>query len=128
MEIKKMEKKINWIILSTIIIVAVLSGLYSNIVFFGDPRLVIQSIFSSVSLAGTIILVLIFYNIYRVRKAKFTLGLLAAMGALAVSAFLRNPLRRFIIELGRTTGFWAFALETMFWCIAILILLYLAKD
>lgn len=123
-----MDRKFNLIIMGILVGVAVISGVLGYLIYPDSWRLIVQSIFSSLAFAGSIILITIYFKILRVRKTRFTTGIMVVAISMLISSIIDNPLRRELIQLARTENAWWFAIETIVSTIAVLTLVYLSKE
>lgn len=123
-----MDRKFNLIIMGILVGVAVISGVLGYLIYPDNWRLIVQSIFSSLAFAGSIILITIYFKILRVRKTRFTTGIMVVAISMLISSIIDNPLRRELIQLARTENAWWFAIETIVSTIAVLTLVYLSKE
>lgn len=123
-----MNKNFNIMILIVLGITAIVSGFIGYSFFPESGRLFAQTIFSSISLIGAIILIIIYFRIIRVRKTKFTIGIMVVAVSLMVSSIIDNPIRREFIRFTQSEYAWFFVLETIVSSITVLALLYLAKE
>ncbi|NHJ38816.1 MAG: hypothetical protein FK731_02205 [Asgard group archaeon] len=123
-----MDRKFNLIIMGILVGVAVISGVLGYLIYPDNWRLIVQSIFSSLAFAGSIILITIYFKILRVRKTRFTTGIMVVAISMLISSIIDNPLRRELIQLARTENAWWFAIETVVSTIAVLTLVYLSKE
>ncbi len=123
-----MDRKFNLIIIAILVGVTIISGALGYLIYPNNERLIVQSIFSSLAFAGSIILITIYFKILRVRKTRFTIGILVVAISMLISSIIDNPIRRELVQFARTENAWWFVVETIFSTMAVLVLVYLAKE
>jgi hypothetical protein len=135
----------NWLILLTVIVVAILATLWAtSILWFPrspfEPRLppplekilgdielfyTVETIVSVINVTLSIFLLLMYINIYRKTRSEFTIGLIIFSTVLLLHAFVSIPLTHGVF------GFYDFGLgpfamlPDLFTCLALGVLLYL---
>jgi len=141
----RMNKNVrNWLILITLIAVAVLATLWAtSMVWLPEPPFgrrpeqtissldinlfySIQAIVSTVNVALSIFLLATYLNIYEKTKSEFTIGLALFSGIFLLNAIASNPF--IILAFGfRPFGLGPFAmLSDLFTLVALAVLLYLS--
>ena len=135
----------NWLILATLIVVAVASALWATSVswfprFPWEPRrrppsedirgdielfYTVATVLSTINVTLSIILLLMYVSIYQKTRSEFTIGLMIFSAVLLLHAFVSFPF------LHLAFGFYPFGLgpfamlPDLFTCLALTVLLYL---
>lgn len=138
------EKNKLWLMLTTLVVVAVLAGLLASKFSFpphlsrlmelrpghqvrGDIELfyTVKTVISTINITLLIFLLIAYIDIYKKTKSEFTIGLMIFSMTLLLYALFSNPL------IYRIFGFRAFGLgpfimlPDLFTCVALIMLLYL---
>ena len=132
-----------WLILATVIVVAVLAALWASSTFWfprypWEPRLrppenipgdieffyIAQTVVSTINVTLLVFLLLAYISIYRKTQSEFTIGLIIFSMVLLFYALASNPLVIWAFGF-RAFGLGPFALlPDLFTCMALIILLY----
>jgi len=142
----RMNKNVRtWLILATLIVVAILAALWATSTFwfpryplgphrrppeniFGDIELfyTVQTVVSTINATLSIFLLLTYVSIYRKTRSEFTVGLIIFSMILLLYALTSIPLVHWVFGFG-AFGLGPFAmLPDLFTCFALAVLLYLS--
>lgn len=129
------EGKYKLIIFAILIITGVLAASWS-ITFIGpraperEPPILfpVKTVVTSISLVSSFLLLIIYGKILRIKRTRFTAGLLLVAGALFFSSFVSNPIIDWVLGW-RFFGFGEIVVSSsIFTCIATLSLLYVSIE
>jgi hypothetical protein len=135
----------NWLILVTLVVVAILAALWATttiwfplypfepherppLQIFGDIELfyTIKTVVSTINVTLLIFLLLTYINIYRKTRSEFTVGLIIFSGVFLLNALASNPFVMWVFGF-RAFGLGPFAmLPDLFTLAALGVLLYLS--
>ena len=133
-----------WLLLATLIVVAILAGLWATSTFWLPPSpwahhlpppynipgdieffYTAKTVVSTINATLLIFLLIIYINIYRKTRSEFTIGLIIFSMVLLFYALSSNPLVHWTFGF-RAFGLGPFAmLPDLFTCVALSVLLYL---
>jgi hypothetical protein len=142
----RMNKSVRiWLVLGTLIVVAILAALWATSTFWfprypwephprppenirGDIELfyTIKTVVSTINVTLSIFLLLIYVGIYRKTRSEFTIGLIIFSAIFLLNALASNPFVMWIFGF-RAFGLGPFAmLPDLFTFVALAVLLYLS--
>jgi hypothetical protein len=142
----RMNKSVRiWLVLGTLIVVAILAALWATSTFWfprypwephtrppenirGDIELfyTIKTVVSTINVTLSIFLLLIYVGIYRKTRSQFTIGLIIFSAIFLLNALASNPFVMWIFGF-RAFGLGPFAmLPDLFTFVALAVLLYLS--
>jgi len=133
-----------WLVLATLVAVALLATLWATIfvsippmrppeelrppeILPGDIELyyTVKTVISTINITLLVILLIMYINIYTKTKSEFTIGLIIFSMVLLLNALASNPLVHWAFGF-RAFGLGPFAmLPDLFTCVALAVLLYL---